>query len=584
MEKIIETKVCKCWEKFNITDKDLEFYDKVSPIFNWIKYSISSPTLCPDCRQQRRLSFRNERKLYKRKCDLTWKDVISIYSQDKPYKVYEQSEWWSDKWNPIDYNMDYDFSRPFFGQFEELQKSIPHPALLNKNIENSEYWNLNTDLKNCYLCFASGFDEDSMFLTTSAWCKNLLDWFWAIKSENSFEILDSSNCYNSIHVKDSENINNSAYIINCRNIANSLMCVWIRWKEYCFLNQQYSKSDYEVIKTKIAKNRTLFLESYKKFYDLIKQTPFTNKIINSFWCSWDYIKNSHNCVNCYDCIECTDCKYCAYIWFNATNCYDCSWDVFQTELSYESSIIPFWHKIFSSYNCWNCSNVLLSLNNYESSNLFWCIWLRNKEYCILNKQYNKEEYEELVPKIIEHMKKAWEWWEFFPSSISPFGYNETVANEYYPITIKTGLKENINYIDNEWNTYNSLDEIQKRPVFKYSTYEAPFPKVDKTIPADKLPDNIKDIPDDILNWAIECEFSWKPFRIIKQELEFYRKHNLPVPRRHPDIRYMDRMKLRNPRKLYDRKCDKCSIDIKTTFAPDRPEIVYCEECYNKEII
>ena len=31
------------------------------------------------------------------------------------------------------------------------------------------------------------------------------------------------------------------------------------------------------------------------------------------------------------------------------------------------------------------------------------------------------------------MKKTGEWGEFFPSSISPFGYNETVAMEYYPI-------------------------------------------------------------------------------------------------------------------------------------------------------
>jgi hypothetical protein len=33
-EKIIETKTCKhCEVKFEITDNDLEFYEKVSPIF-----------------------------------------------------------------------------------------------------------------------------------------------------------------------------------------------------------------------------------------------------------------------------------------------------------------------------------------------------------------------------------------------------------------------------------------------------------------------------------------------------------------------------------------------------------------------
>jgi hypothetical protein len=81
--------------------------------------------------------------------------------------------------------------------------------------------------------------------------------------------------------------------------------------------------------------------------------------------------------------------------------------------------------------------------------------------------------------------------------------------------------------------------------------------VDKIIPADKLPNNIKDIPDDILNRAIKCEKTQKPFKIIPQELEFYRKHDLQLPKRHPDQRHLDRMELRNPRKLFSRKCDKC---------------------------
>lgn len=73
------------------------------------------------------------------------------------------------------------------------------------------------------------------------------------------------------------------------------------------------------------------------------------------------------------------------------------------------------------------------------------------------------------------------------------------------------------------------------------------------------------------------------FEIVDKDIEFYRKHNLPVARKHPDERYIYRMKLRNERKIYDRICDKCGKDIKTTFSTYRGEIVYCEKCYNKEI-
>ncbi|EKD44379.1 MAG: hypothetical protein ACD_71C00157G0001, partial [uncultured bacterium (gcode 4)] len=113
-----------------------------------------------------------------------------------------------------------------------------------------------------------------------------------------------------------------------------------------------------------------------------------------------------------------------------------------------------------------------------------------------------------------------EWWEFFPANFSPYGYNHTVWQIAAPLTKDEAVKQ--------W--------------FNWSDYEAPFPKVEKIIPAAKLPEDISKIPDDILNWAIECELTGKPFRIIKQELEFYRKHNLPIPRRHPDQRYLDRLK------------------------------------------
>jgi hypothetical protein len=121
------------------------------------------------------------------------------------------------------------------------------------------------------------------------------------------------------------------------------------------------------------------------------------------------------------------------------------------------------------------------------------------------------------------------------------------------------------------------------PIFNWSDYVAPFVKVEKIIPASKLPERIEDIPDDILNWAIECEVTKKPFRVIAQELDFYRTHFIPIPKRSPEQRKKDKICLREPRKIFERKCEKCQKDIKTTIAPERKEIVYCESCYNMEV-
>jgi hypothetical protein len=77
------------------------------------------------------------------------------------------------------------------------------------------------------------------------------------------------------------------------------------------------------------------------------------------------------------------------------------------------------------------------------------------------------------------------------------------------------------------------------------------------INGENLPEDIDNVTDDILNQVVICETTGKPFRIVKPELEFYRKHNLPLPHKHPDQRHLERMQLRNPRKLRDRACAKC---------------------------
>ena len=198
---------------------------------------------------------------------------------------------------------------------------------------------------------------------------------------------------------------------------------------------------------------------------------------------------------------------------------------------------------------------------HHCKNCFGCIGLRHKQHCILNTQYSKKEYEELVPKIISHMQKTGEWSEFFPARISPYSYNESTAQDFFPLTKEQAQKQG----------------------FSWQDIEKPKLDVERTIPAERLPDSIEDIPDDILNWAVECVETKNPFRILRQELQFYRTNNLPLPRLHPDVRYIDRMEKRGHGKLWKRECMKCRKEMQTTYSPERPEKVYCEECYLKEV-
>ena len=79
--------------------------------------------------------------------------------------------------------------------------------------------------------------------------------------------------------------------------------------------------------------------------------------------------------------------------------------------------------------------------------------------------------------------------------------------------------------------------------------------------------------------------SGKPFRITQFELGFYRKHNLPVPTIHPLERIRELfLTWRHPFKLWKAKCVKCSKEIWSGYDPARKLKVYCESCYNSEVV
>ena len=109
-----EPKQCQnCKNEFTIDAQDVEFYEKMK---------VPAPTWCPECRMIRRMNWRNERNLYRRKCGLTGKNIISCFSKESEITVYSNTDWFSDSWDPLSYGQNYDFSITFFKQFSELFK------------------------------------------------------------------------------------------------------------------------------------------------------------------------------------------------------------------------------------------------------------------------------------------------------------------------------------------------------------------------------------------------------------------------------------------------------------------------------
>src|SRR3989344_6783834 len=229
--------VCQnCQQKFTIEPDDFAFYEKIK---------VPPPTWCFECRQWRRYAWRNERTLYRRNCDLCGKSTVTIYSPNKPYKVYCHDCWWGDGWDPTLNGMDFDFSRPFFDQFKELQLKVPRMALLNKNSVNSEYTNHSGENRNVYLTFSAFFNENIMYSTWMFYSRDCADCsFISKKGERLYECLDSYSCYGcqySIFLKD---CSDCLYCYDCRGCNNCFMSSNLRKKSYVFRNKQCTREEY----------------------------------------------------------------------------------------------------------------------------------------------------------------------------------------------------------------------------------------------------------------------------------------------------------------------------------------------------
>ena len=522
MWNILTTKSCqKCEKSFDINQNDRDFYTKVSPVFAWKKYQIPDPTICPECRQQRRLLWKNELQLYKNICDWCGTNIVSRFHEKSKIMNYCNKCWSSDNWDAHIYGRDVDFTRPIFEQIWELINETPFQNLIGSlsNIENNAvYTNCTADIKNSYMVSESDYVEDCYYGRLLQKSHDLFDCLGCSNSEYCYESIHSDGLYKCFFVRHSTTCRDMIYGYDCHWCSDCIWCVWLGNKQYCVLNQQLTEEEFKKELDGLETNNDLV----RKFQEMSEEhSKGQEYIVSSENCSGSIIVNSSNCHHSVWVLECQDVSYSEEINYSQ-DLYDISSYGSNSYLMYEWLWVGrYSHDVLFSSTVGRWEHLIYCVDTKKSQHCFACVNMKDAKYCILNKQYSREEYEALVPQIIEYMEKHGEWWEFFSASLSPFGYNETLVNERISITK--------NEAQSKW--------------WNWSEYETPLPKVDKIISATKLPKNISKVPDDILNWAVECEITKKPFRIIKQELAFYRKHQLPIPRRHPDQRRMDRLSL-----------------------------------------
>ncbi len=565
-----ETKVCQnCHQSFTLIPNDFEIFKKME---------VDAPSLCADCGVGRMMALRNERVLYKGVCAKCSKSTLSLYAPGNPYTIYCHDCWWSDGWDPGEYAQDYDSSRPLFDQFKELQLKVPREAVIIVNSPGCDFTNSVRDSKNCYFCFLMSFGENvyySMWVVSAKDCidnRRMLD-----GCELVAHSINISKCYRSTYLQDCTDCNDCHFSFDLRGCTNCLFSYNLRNKSYCINNEQLSREEYERRAKELLDGSYATLQDSLKKFEELKEKALRRYSV-SIKCNdavGGYLTECNRCTWIFDGVKDEDCRYVASI-LNAKNVlYSYSIGTQPGEYHYGSCVLK------GGMNNKFCFNLLLSArcalsdSLLNSSDCIASVGLKNKQYYILNKQYTKEEYE----KIYKQIKEKGELRDFPPKEFSTFAYNETAAQEYQPLSKEQALSRGYRWQDD----------------FQLTTGQ-------ETIKSEQIPDKISDVKDEIAKEVFACIACQRNYRITPQEIGYYRILKLPIPRQCPQCRFDKRQKQLLPFRLWHRQCmcdyeirkndrvhdhhqaGRCPNEFETSYAPERKEIVYCEACYNAEVV
>lgn len=546
-------KVCtSCNENFEITDKELLMYEKVNLVV---------PSICVQCRWKHHMAFWPFGKFRTGKSDLSGERLITILPENARYPIYTSKEWWSDAWDPMDYGQDYEAARSFFDQLKELQEKVPRPHQQGAQNVDCDWCDDAWESKNCYLSRSTLRAENLLYGYRAIDIKDSADISHVFNLDQCY---DCGYCFSSYNLSFSKNCRDcidSSFLFDCRNCSNCFMSWNLRGKSYCIENVQYTKEDY------IEKMKTINLGSHNelqnfksKYQDILKNSAVhkENFNIKTYGSVGTYMTNCNNCTNVFCWEESENCVNCLR-GLKAKDCIDMTgcWSI---QVSGNNSCCTNAYDLKGSIWCDGARYSEYCDECLEVDYCFGCVGLKKKKYCILNRQYTKEEYENLKEKIIKDMKESGEYGQFPPYSLGLLPYNLSTATIYFPEVTKDYVEERGGYWEEGEN------------------------KIIEGIPTNELPDSISEVDSSISKQALICPVTGWRYNISEAELAFLKNKNIALPRVHFDVRTKERLMPMSQTRNEAYDCTYCGKSVMAYYPKSWDyQKIACEECYLKEI-
>lgn len=535
------------------------FLQKIAPVFAGIPSAIPCPKLSTVRRLNRRLAFRNQIFVYPRQSLFSGATIISMFSPIAPFPVISSDEWFGDSWDGLEFGREPNGNLPIFPQIRGLRDTVPHmsrSALLN---ENCDFASNLANCRNCYLIFNSTYVEDSMYGENLWRSRDCLDCSYVSGSELCYDCLLCDNCYNLQCSWDCEGCSDSYYLLGCRSCRNCFGCVNLRHKEHYIWNKPVSETDYGQfiaslkLESRTERDRLALLA--ERLWRKHPRPHLNNKRAENS--TGNYLFECRDLENCFFVRDGESLVNCSFLYGGARDCRDFTFVGLNSELMYECA--------WCALDCQLCRFCFWCLQSREllycwhcigCKNCFACAGLRGKEYCILNKQYSREEYDKLVPSLIMQMEQSGEWGEFFPITMSAVPYNHSMAQRFFPLT---------------------CEEAKARG---YLWYDRPLISAEGSVAVSEQPD-IQAPGDSPLTFLSKT--SGSAFRITSEERRRLRIFRAPLPSEAYDERLASRAFRLGGLELYERTSEKTGQPLITNHPPKDGWIIWHLEEYEEEI-
>lgn len=468
------------------------------------KFDIPPPQQSPREVFQLLSTFWHHFALHKRKCDRTGRSIISVFDEHCPYPVWHREEWIKHADPP---QANYDPTLPFFEQLWELFQTCPIAHNVGAGNENCEYSDDWWYSKNCYLCHSGVDCEDAYYCYRTVNLKDCQYCVFSFDSERCTDLINCHNCYASTYALNSRNCRDSAFLFDCRNCSHCLFSWNLRNKQYCIFNQQLSKEEYEKERAKYDfSSRQQYQQAKQSFFDMIKTKAWWRNVYQEQCenCSGDIIDKCKNCHNCFLYSESEDCiNSMRGGWNKDTLNTVCA---FRSELTY-LSVLPQdqCYDIRFCYNVIQCKSMEYSAHCFNSKDCFGCCGLVNKRYCIFNKEYSPQEYQEKVKEIKKQLQQEGIYGQFFPFHFAANSYDESLSGFYWPLTRE----------EQEQQGYRVKQAEEQRTESHQSTHI--------------IPDLPREANPEITEQVFWDEKANKPFQITPFDLKFCKNNNVPLP-------------------------------------------------------